>query len=392
MLGIMVGNFMFSHISDWYGRRTTCLSSNLCILGGGIACSLAPSFPIWISTRMVTAFGLGGNQNGPITLSMESTNPKERALLALGANFGWVMGMIILPVFPLFIHDWRFFQFAISLSSIPMLVLIWLVDESPRWLIAMRKVDQAKTVLTRILVRSDMQEMTDDLDEILSRALAEQSRATLAESRVTLANLFEAWTPAITTSIFFILFPISTFVYYNLLYAILALDTDGLFANQQWAGIFEIPTLILIYPSVKYFNRRTLHCFTNSVTVICCALLSMYPDADSVTLMILATLAKTGVQIASSVLGIHVNEIYPTRMRGLALGSCVTASRIGSILSPFSHEQDVFDENILNSVASLVALMLSTRLKETYGKPLPDKFEDSQDEQDKVSHRRICDC
>lgn len=58
-------------------------------------------------------------------LGMESTNPQSRALLAVADTFGWVMGMIVLPIFPHFIHDWRQLQFALSLSTIPMLVMAW---------------------------------------------------------------------------------------------------------------------------------------------------------------------------------------------------------------------------------------------------------------------------
>ena len=116
-----------------------------------------------------------------------------------------------------------------------------------------------------------------------------------------------------------------------------------------------------------------------------------------------------------SVLGVHVNEIYPTRVRGIALGTCITVSRLGAIVSPFAHDQvrrntsiapsiffcvsvtldhgtsgflgsnqvspqETINENILNSLACLVALFLVVPLRETYGKPLPDKFEDADDD------------
>lgn len=380
MVGIMFGNLIFSHVSDWYGRKTTCLLSSLCILGGGVACSLAPTFPVWICLRMLAAFGLGGNQNGPITLSLESTNPRDRALLALGANFGWVIGMTMVPILPLFIHDWRYLQFAISLSAVPTLVLVAIVDESPRWLIAMRRVKLAKKVLSRILERNQMLKYAEEIEAIVSKSIGVQQR-TSAEPRVTLANLFEVRTLAVTTSTVLVLFPLNVFVYYNLLYSILALDTDGLFANQQWAGILEIPTLILVFLSVKFCNRKTLHFITNVVAATCCTILFVSPVFGSVTQLLLASLAKTGVQVGSSVLAIHINEIYPTRMRGLALGTCVTASRIGSILSPFSHEQKSIDGNILNSLACFLALALSTRLKETFGKPLPDDIDVVEDDE-----------
>ena len=41
--------------------------------------------------------------------------------------------------------------------------------------------------------------------------------------------------------------------------------------------------------------------------------------------------------------------------------------------------QETINENIMNSLACLVALFLVVPLKETYGKPLLDKFEDGED-------------
>ena len=66
---------------------------------------------------------------------------------------------------------------------------------------------------------------------------------------------------------------------------------------------------------------------------------SFLVSVGAVVQLVLATFAKMGVQVGFSVLGVHVNEIYPTRVRGIALGTCITISRIGAILSPFTHDQ-----------------------------------------------------
>ncbi|XP_003747027.1 solute carrier family 22 member 5 [Galendromus occidentalis] len=383
MFGMMMGNLIFSHISDWYGRRTICLLSHLCILGGGIACSFAPTFPVWISLRIIMSLGLGGNQNGPFTLGMESTNPKNRALLAVGDTFGWVAGMIVLPIFPYFIHDWRQLQFAISLSTVPMLMMAWYVDESPRWLVATRKIERVKTVVGKILERNGMQRSPDDVDDIISRCVQEHQKA-LSEPKTTLVDLFKTPGRALTTISLYLQYPLNILVYYNLFYLILALDTGGLFANLLWAGLFETPVLLLVYLLVEHFNRRSLHFMCNFSAVVCCAVSFLYPGMGALYQLLLATIAKMGVQVDYSVLGVHVNEIYPTRVRGIALGSCVTISRLGAILSPFAHDQDTINESLLNSLACLVALFLVIPLRETYGKPLPDKFEDADNDQSEL--------
>ena len=160
---------------------------------------------------------------------MESTNPSNRALLAVGDTFGWVMGMIILPIFPHFIKDWRQLQFAISLSTIPMLSMAWwasqeisffvcfapqrsltnfcttsrLVEESPRWLIATRRVDRAKVVMSKIMERNGLLKSPEDLDTVVSKCLQEHQKA-LNEPKATLLDLFKTPSRLLTTISFYI--------------------------------------------------------------------------------------------------------------------------------------------------------------------------------------------
>ncbi|XP_003745165.1 solute carrier family 22 member 5-like [Galendromus occidentalis] len=376
MAGTMLGNLIFSHFSDWFGRRTVIFFSNLIILCGGIACTLASSFTEWIVLRVIVALELGGNMNGPYTLGMESTGLRYRALLAAGDCFGWIIGMMTLPIFPYFIQDWRQLQIAISLTTLPMLIMVWFVHESPRWLIATHRFEEAEMVIREILSRQSTQKSDEEAKEII-RECFEEHRETSKQPKASLVDLVKAPMRCLTTLSFCVQYPLYILAYYNLLEMILRVDNGGIFANLLWAGVFELPVALLVYLLVAKFRRRTLYFITNLPPFFCCLILFLYAEAGFMTTLTLAALAKMGAQVGFAVLGVHVNEIYPTRVRGIALGTGITLSRVGAIISPFAMNQGWINENLLSAAAFVIALSLAMPLKETYGESLPEDFEDN---------------
>lgn len=54
---------------------------------------------------------------------MESVNPKKRAAIAFSDAFGWILGLLLLPIAPWFVRDWRALQVIFSLANIPLLIM-----------------------------------------------------------------------------------------------------------------------------------------------------------------------------------------------------------------------------------------------------------------------------
>lgn len=64
MFGMLVGCFVFAHISDWYGRKLVFIISLVvvCVTGAGI--SFTESFWLFSALRFVMAMGHGGKRMG----------------------------------------------------------------------------------------------------------------------------------------------------------------------------------------------------------------------------------------------------------------------------------------------------------------------------------------
>lgn len=68
MAGLMAGNFVFSHLSDWFGRKPLL---GICIVVQvvfNLLLLLAPTYTWILVITFITACGYGGLQNIPFTL------------------------------------------------------------------------------------------------------------------------------------------------------------------------------------------------------------------------------------------------------------------------------------------------------------------------------------
>ena len=59
-------------------------------------------------------------------------------------------GIVLLSFVAYEVRNWRNLQFFISMSGLPILVVYFLIPESPRWLFRKGKVDMANSVIKEI--------------------------------------------------------------------------------------------------------------------------------------------------------------------------------------------------------------------------------------------------
>ncbi|KAH6945070.1 hypothetical protein HPB50_007017 [Hyalomma asiaticum] len=149
MAGLMVGNFVFSHLSDWYGRkRALVFMTPLPILASVVIC-LSSSFLMLNIGRFVASLGLGGILNTTYTLSMEVLSVRHRALGSFISTGGWTTGLLTLTGLAWLFRDWMIFQGAITVAAFGGVVNWFFLPESPRWLLAMGRYDEARKELER---------------------------------------------------------------------------------------------------------------------------------------------------------------------------------------------------------------------------------------------------
>src|SRR5215204_3988365 len=166
LLGAMVGAAISGALSDRLGRRTIILVAAAIFAVGAIGAGLSPNVETLIFFRFVLGLGVGTASALVPSYISESAPTDVRgslsSLFQLAITIGILVAYIVNAVFAP-AGDWRW---PLGLAAVPALVLLvgmYFLPETPRWLVSKGREDEARRVLGR--TRSD-EEVEQELQEI----------------------------------------------------------------------------------------------------------------------------------------------------------------------------------------------------------------------------------
>lgn len=80
-------------------------------------------------------------------LAIELVGPKHRTLCTIVSNIAYSLGLVFLAGVVYLVRDWRQLALATTLPFIFFFFYWWLMPESPRWLLARGRFDEAEKIL-----------------------------------------------------------------------------------------------------------------------------------------------------------------------------------------------------------------------------------------------------
>ncbi len=83
-------------------------------------------------------------------LLLEITGPKHRVTAGNITAYSFSIGQMIIAGLAFYFKDWRKVQWVLALYILPFFIYYWLVPESPRWLLSVGRIDEARRVLVKI--------------------------------------------------------------------------------------------------------------------------------------------------------------------------------------------------------------------------------------------------
>ncbi|KAG5920960.1 hypothetical protein E4U42_006024, partial [Claviceps africana] len=149
-IGGVVSFLTLGWIGDRYGRRVPTGLGSLVIMVGVLIETFASSLDMYIGGKMVLGFGSGLVQMTAAVLVTELSHPKERVRVTTFYNTSLVLGYVVgawatygclgIPNQ----WSWRLPTLLQMVPSAYQLGLIFLSPESPRWLVARGRDDEAR--------------------------------------------------------------------------------------------------------------------------------------------------------------------------------------------------------------------------------------------------------
>jgi len=392
MIGLMIGSFVFGVMSDKVGRRHTLLTSIICCAVGNLLCCAMPNHWSYAIPRILASAGGEGIFVLAFTMSLEYAGVKEAVpifpwvtystMLANYIGIPFAIGESIPSLVAMGLKDWKEFQAAVS-AMIAVTAIVWfLLPESPRWLIANGKKEQAKEMVEKA-AKLNKVKLTPDIFEADDNDDSKEKELDLPI--YSLKDMFRGSQIVITLSMF-VCWPVVTLLYYGLsLSADKIHMTDNVYLSYILVALIEIPAYIILPLVIDVWGRKPLFFVTQFVPGICCIVAAFLKPGTAI-FAILALGAKLGAAAAFNVTFMYTAQLYPTSIRNSAVGTCSTVARFGGMLSPvvgkYLVEVELVDEElpmILFGAFGLVGGLCALLLPDTVGFPLPNTFEDIEE-------------
>ena len=152
-LGLFIGALFVGGLADKYGRKTIFQLSLIWFSLFSLICAFSFDFWSFAIFRFIEGIGLGAEVPIVASYAAEFVPAKKRGALMslyqscfiLGIIFSSLLGWLIVPRW-----GWRVL---LGFGAIPVLLAVWLrkgLPESPRWLLARGKIDEATAVVEKI--------------------------------------------------------------------------------------------------------------------------------------------------------------------------------------------------------------------------------------------------
>ena len=337
-----MGRLLSGYMADRFGRRTM-LNVNLALFTlGAIGCALAPGYTVLAIARFVVGFGLGGEITTAVTMLAEFCSAKFRGTAVGLINVGGGgLGNMLAPafalgVFALFPGDnaWRWLFGCLVLPALFIVFYRRYIPETPRYLLAKGRVDEANRVLS-MLASGKLANAQFPVHAYIT-AHADAS-AQAAGPRQSFAAIFRAGYARRTIAV-----GIASWMTFGAQLSVLTLMPTILVA--QGYSITKSFTFTIIMQSgsllgalaastMGYYCPRK-RVLTVGALAACLAGLAFGNFTSSVAVVLLCgALFQFCVLTLNTSIWIYAPELYPTRIRGLGTSFLLALGTIGGAMS-----------------------------------------------------------
>ncbi|XP_052820404.1 organic cation transporter protein-like [Mya arenaria] len=356
-------------------RRKDCHQSLLVAAMFGTA--FAPNYQVLAASRFLAGFGQ--NTFLPVfSMAMELVGPSYRVAAGIIVELFWCVGLFILCLLAYFVRSATNLTLVAGVPMILVFLYIWLIPESPRWLISKGKNKEAYKIIQKIAKKNQVTLPENAIDE----------HSVESGESMSVFKMFTIPKLLIRTLIIYLNWAVVNMVYYGLGLNVGNLG-GNIYVNFAINSAVETAAYLLCLVSLHRVGRKTLHSGSMIVGGVACLLTifsTLYGGTSLHWLTIaLSNIGKFGISAGFAIVYIWTAELFPTLVRNSGIGSSCMVGRFGSVICPYITDLGRFVPGkfgqalplIVFGGLSVVAGLLSLYLPETNGVPLPETIQDA---------------
>lgn len=357
LVGSIIGVIFAGKLSDTYGRKWTMVFSSVLFVASAIGCALSNNLDHLVLWRMVGGAGIGiVSVVCPLYISEISPASHRGRLVSLyqlavttGFLAAYLVNYYLLNISYNYTSSneilqkifgdeaWRGMLGAGAIPALLFFVVTFLIPESPRWLIVKQKNEKATSILSRIFSnKADVQAQINETNKVLNEQSAEKS-----DWKILLQPGFRnAVLIGCAIAILGQFMGVNAVLYYGpTIFENSGLSSGDSLFYQSLIGIVNMLTTVLALLFIDKVGRKKLVYFGVSGMIISLIFIGIYfifAQAWGLTSIFLLVCFLAYIFFCagsiSAVIFVFLSEMYPTRIRGLAMSIATLSLWIGTFI------------------------------------------------------------
>ncbi|VAX27484.1 hypothetical protein MNBD_IGNAVI01-2911 [hydrothermal vent metagenome] len=176
LVGCVVGALLVGKPADIYGRRTMLKVTGSLFLISAIGTGAANSLTVFVIFRLIGGVAVGGaSVIAPLYISEISPAKIRGRLVAItqlaivtGALTAFFSNYLLVGIGD---NNWRWMFLVEGIPALAFFVLLFFVSRSPRWLVKVDCIDEARSVIQSINHDADVDQIMNDISQSLNKEI-----------------------------------------------------------------------------------------------------------------------------------------------------------------------------------------------------------------------------
>ena len=391
IFGAAIGALVGGRLSDRFGRRHNILLLAGVFVVGTLGCVLAPNWEVLAVFRFVLGLAVGGaSATVPVYLAEVSPFEKRGSLvtrnevmIVSGQFAAFVINAIIFNVWGEHQSVWRFMLLVAVLPAIALFIGMLRMPESPRWLVAQGRDDEALAVLRQ--VRSP-ERAEAEMAEVYALAEEEKVSQTGGTTDLSVRWIRRLIVIGVGLGVFQQFTGINSVMYYGTqLLADAGFDSNSAIIANTLNGLFSVLGITVGLLIMNKVDRRTMLIAGFSSTTFFHLLVGLsallLPDGTAKAYFILVFVVLFVFCMQGTIgplVWLMLAEIFPLKIRSFAIGICVfmlwiANAAVALAFPPVVNALGIAPTFFVFVALGLLALLfITTQVPETRGRTLEE--------------------
>ncbi len=351
LLGCAIGAASAGVLSDWLGRKKVLIFSAILFFISAVGTALPRTITTFIIFRIIGGLGVGAASISSPMYIAEIAPARIRGRMVSVNQFAIVTGFLVVYFVNYFIAlqgdttwnlqlGWRWMFGSEAIPAILLLVLLFFIPESPRWLTKQGRSDEALTILSRVdgteYAKSELLEIKD--------AIAHESGSL---KQLLQPGMKIVLVMGIVLAILQQVTGINVFLYFGTeIFKKMGSETNAALLQTVIVGAVNMTFTIIAIWTVDRLGRRPLMMIGSAgmgLSLLAMGLAAYFQRTELwVLLFILSYIACFALSVGP-VTWVILSEIFPTRIRGRAMAIATVCLWIANYI--VSQTFPMMDEN-----------------------------------------------